>query len=598
LAPATGPQDLSTFLTRRFEAGDRIITQDVDTYRLHFALQGTILDKFDWEAGYVFGKSDVTSRTFNEVNFEHAAEELGLSACNLSAARADGLNGPASDPCLANFFGFNSLTPAQANYLLFTNTRTSDLEEAYYYGNITGPIYQLPAGPLQASIGFEYRIEGASSTPDSTEVQGDANSNASPTAGSYNVGSFYVELNAPVLKDLPFVKSLTFDVSTRYDYYSSFGRALTYKAGVDWAVTEDFRFRGSNSTGFRAPQAEELFGGSFLNNPAGSDPCDTAVNAQGIGTKKPSAQCVADLTKAGLNPTQIANFSDQLDQIQTIEGGSSSLKPERSQEWTFGGVFTPRWVPGLSATVDYYSVLIRQAIQSAVDPLDACETPGSPPSGLSDPCAGVSRAQGTGLLVSVADPLINFGAEQTDGIDLGLNYSFGTDKIRLPQLGGRITIDGQATYLLSDNLITGGVTTQEAGTYDLNGDTAEPRWKAQIAGTYSKDNWSTTLTEHYYGGVKPDAATQSALCGPGVLGSSITQAQADQLNGCHATGQFVTDLSGSYDYKNMHLTIGVDNLFDKQPPFLAEGVSTSQTISGAGYDVVGRFIYTKVAIKF
>ncbi len=587
----TGPQDITSFLTRRFEAGDRIFTQDVDTYRLHFALQGELLDKYDWETGYVYGKSDVTSRVFNEVNFEHAAEELGEASCNPTEAKIAGLNGPASDPCLANFFGFNSLSPAQAQYLLFTNTRTSDLEEAYYYGNITGPIYQLPAGPLQASIGFEYRNESAFSDPDSTEVQGDANSNASPTSGSYNVGSGYIELNVPVLKDLPFAKSLTLDLSSRYDYYSNFGRALTYKFGVDYAVTEDFRFRGSNSTGFRAPQAEELFGGSFLNNPSGTDPCDTAG-----GANTPSAQCVADLKKAGLTAAQIANFSDTINQVQTVQGGNPGLKPERSQEWTFGGVVTPRWVPGLSATIDYYSVLVRNSIALANDPLDACYVPGAPPSGLADPCAGVVRAPGTGILVSVADPLINFGAENTDGIDLGLSYAFGTDKIGLPQLGGRISLDGQATYLLSDNIITGGVVTQQAGTYDLGGDSAEPRWKAQLGATYSQDNWSTTLTERYYGGVKADAATQSSECNPSFFG--LTAAQVDALNGCHAAGQFFTDVSATYSYKNMTATVGVDDLFDKQPPFLAGGVSVSQTVTGAGYDYTGRFIYTKISIKF
>ncbi|HVJ54615.1 MAG TPA: TonB-dependent receptor, partial [Aliidongia sp.] len=580
--PIAAQQDITSFLTRRFENGDRFYTEDVDTYRLHAALQGTILDKYDWETGYVFGKSTVTARVFNEVNFEHAAEELGLASCNTIQAKAAGLNGPASDPCLANFFGFNTLTPAQAKYLTFTNTRTSDIEEGYYYGNITGPIYQLPAGPLQASVGFEYRNESTFDQPDSTEVQGDANLNASPSSGSYNVGSGYIELNIPVLKDLPFVKTLNFDVSSRYDYYSSFGRALTYKAGLDWAVTDDFRFRGSNSTGFRAPQVKELFGGDFLNEPSGSDPCDTKG-----GTKTPSAQCVADLTKAGLNANQIANFSDKLNQISTIQGGNPGLKPEHSQEWTLGGVFTPRWVPGLSVTVDYYTVLIRNAIALANDPLNACETPGSSPSGLADPCAGVIRNPGNGVLISVADPLINFGAENTDGIDIGLSYAFNSDKIGLPGLGGRFAIDGQATYLLSDNQITGGVVTQNAGTYDLNNDTAEPRWKAQLSGTFAKDNWSLTMTERYYGGVKPDQASQSS--------EGCTEPTEF---GCHAPGQFYTDVSGSYDYKNMHVSIGVDNLLDKEPPFIAGGVSVSQTITGGGYDPIGRFIWTKVQIKF
>ncbi len=351
---------------------------------------------------------------------------------------------------------------------------------------------------------------------------------------------------------------------------------------MDWAATEDFRFRGSNETGFRAPQAKELFGGSFLNNPAGTDPCDTAGGKNAI-----SAQCAIDLAKAGLSAAQIATFSDKINQVRTIQGGNPDLKPERSQEWDFGGVFTPRWVPGLSFTVDYYTALIRNSIALANDPLNACETPGSAPSGLSDPCAGIIRAPGTGILVTVADPLINFGAENTDGIDFGLSYAFGTDKIGLPQLGGRISLDGQASYLLSDDLITNGVVTQRAGTYDLVADSGEPRWKAQLSGTYSQDNWSATLTERYYGGVKPDSSVQGQECGTKI-----------GIFGCHAAGQFFTDVSATYSYKNMTATVGVDNFFDLEPPFLAGGVSVAQALTGAGYDQVGRFVYTKVSVKF
>ncbi|MEI9983293.1 MAG: TonB-dependent receptor [Aliidongia sp.] len=86
--------------------------------------------------------------------------------------------------------------------------------------------------------------------PDSVRIAGDADSDANPTQGAYSVSSGYAELNIPVLKDAPFVKSLTLDASARYDYYTSFGRALTWKTSVDYAITDDFRFRGSDSTGF------------------------------------------------------------------------------------------------------------------------------------------------------------------------------------------------------------------------------------------------------------------------------------------------------------------------------------------------------------
>ena len=95
------------------------------------------------------------------------------------------------------------------------------------------------------------------------------------------------------------------------------------------------------------------------------------------------------------------------------------------------------------------------------------------------------------------------------------------------------------------------------------------------------------MTERYYGGVKPDAAVQASECGPFI-----------SVNGCHAAGQFFTDISATYNYKNMTATVGVDDLFDRQPPFLAGGVSITQTVTGAGYDYTGRFVYTKLSIKF
>ena len=60
---------------------------------------------------------------------------------------------------------------------------------------------------------------------------------------------------------------------------------------------------------------------------------------------------------------------------------------------------------------------------------------------------------------------------------------------------------------------------------------------------------------------------------------------------------FYHDISGSYQFKNVNLTIGVDNLFDKDPPFLFPTGQTNAAGS-AGYDFVGRFIYMKASVKF
>ena len=233
-------------LTRRFENGPRVYTDDVETYRIRAGLQGTLLGKYDWEAGYLYGKSTARYDVSNETNFFHLSQELGMNACGSSPGCS-----------VANFFGFNTLNPAQAKYLSFTNTDTSETTEQTAYGHIGGPIYQLPAGPLGAVVGFEYRADTLFDHPDSITSQGDGATFSTPTQGGYSTSSAYVEVNAPLLSNLPFVKMLTLDASGRYDYNTSFGQAMTYKVGLDYAINDDWRLRGARSTGFRAPQRSE-----------------------------------------------------------------------------------------------------------------------------------------------------------------------------------------------------------------------------------------------------------------------------------------------------------------------------------------------------
>ncbi|HEV2675709.1 MAG TPA: TonB-dependent receptor [Aliidongia sp.] len=546
-------------LTRRFENGPRQYRDDVETYRIRAGLQGTLMGKYDWEAGYMYGKSSARYDVYNETNFYHLSQELGMNPC-----------GSAPGCSVANFFGYNTLTKAQAQYLSFTNTDTSEYTEQVAYGHIGGPVYQLPAGPLGVVVGFEYRPDTLFDHPDSITSQGDGAVFALPTSGSYATTSGYVEVNAPLLSNLPFVKMLTLDASGRYDYNTTFGQATTFKVGLDYAITDDFRLRGGHSTGYRAPQLRELYGGASQTEVGGNDPC--APGGASFG----NAACRAALP-AGVTLTQV-------NQVTQATGGNPSLHPETSQEWTIGGVATPHWIPGLSVSTDFYTILVRNEIGS-YDPnqlLAACY--GGVPYLVSRPVAcqlAGGRVPGTGSLLPVKAINANIGAENTDGIDIALNYGIDTAKLGLPAWG-HLDFNGQVNYLLSDNVSAGGTTVQQAGAYALvpNSDGAEPRFKALLATSFKQDNWSVNWTTRYYGGVK------DTLNGPG------------DFEGNEAAGVFYHDISGTYQYKNVNLTVGVDNLFDKDPPFLLPTGQGNNGAASAGYDFVGRFIYMKASVKF
>ncbi|HLZ67065.1 MAG TPA: TonB-dependent receptor, partial [Aliidongia sp.] len=549
--------------TRRFENGPRIYNDDINTSRIRAGLEGTLLGKYDWQAGYLFGKSAADYTIANEANFYHISQQLGINPCGTASAQGCSV---------ADYFGYKTLTPDQAKYSVFSNNSQSTLQMQDAYGNISGPVYTLPAGPLNAALGFEYRTDSIDNTPDPVTSQGDAAIFQLPTKGSYETASLYGELNIPILSNLPFVKALTGDVSSRYDYNTIFGRALTYKAGLDYAINDDWRLRGNHSTGFRAPQVKELFAGAESDSPTGTDPC---VSAPG------SAQCQLDFAQSGLSST---TSPPKITQLAAQLGGNPSLKPETSTEWTFGGVATPHWIPGLTVTTDYYTVLVRNEI-STYDPnalVSACY--GGVPYVVSQAQAcklvgfGHRAADGSMALINLQN--VNLGDELTSGIDFTVNYGFDAAKAYIP-VPGHITLTGSVNYLLEDTTSSGGVSVKNAGTFNVGtgGGFGEPRFKALLDTNYAQDNWSFDFTERYFGS----------------LHQVSTAASPGDFEGNQAPGVFYSDISFSYKYKNISLTVGVDNLFDKDPPFIG---SSNLTLTDAGYDFTGRFVYSKVAVKF
>jgi len=564
--------DITNANFRPFGGGDRVYTPDVQTYRIRGGLEGTVFSNYNWSIGYVYGISDAQYKTAGDVNFFHLGQETGQFACGVQVP---------SGCHVANFFA--PLTQADIKYLEYTDVDNSQIEEDYLYANISGPIYHLPAGDLSGAFGVEQRNEGGFDHPDSIRAAGEADSDAQPTQGAYSVSSGYAEINIPVLKDAPFVKSLTLDASARYDFYTSFGRALTWKAGVDYAISDDFRLRGNESTGFRAPQVKELFGGKFqtfptyLGDPCASKPDGTPAGGSAAG----SAACNAALKAVGVNP---ATYASQLDavpnpQVAAIAGGNPGLKPETSQEFTVGMVFTPHWVQNLSITTDYWNVHIRSAIQDGgVDPnavVAACYNQNQAAA-----CNAITRGN-IGDITAVQTPNINFGYENAQGLDFDVAYGFDSALIGIDRyVPGHWQIAGDAQYLLQDNIENpDGSVNQLAGTFNTALFRVEPRWKARLSVDYSQDAWTADLSERYAGGVKNNTGPIDVL-------------------GNDAAGVFYTDLSGTYNYKNVSVTVGVDNLFDKDPPFISGDISSANALSTGAYDFTGRFIYMKGSVKF
>lgn len=585
--------------------GPRIYQQDSKTYRLRTGLEGTLFGKYDWEIGYVYQGNSTRTDVKNEGNFEHLAQMTEQIACidvpGGCHVNGAGMSVPNVTP---NWTGGpnNIFTPAQVAYLTFDNTDLNDSSENYAYANISGPIWDLPAGELKGSVGAELRTEHESDLPSALVQEGWGPNQTQPTSGGYSVASIYGELDIPLLKNLPFIQELTVTPSARYDHYTNFGGAFTNKVGVNYKVTQDVRFRFTYATGFRAPSVNELYGGQLISdNGASGDPCDSRVGntpadlaAQngnsniGKGVLTAGSTC----SVAVAHGAAVTNFQPSQDnvpgnQIQVLEGGNPNLKPEQSESYGLGVVFTPRWTPGLSFSADYYSIRISNTILTGgiagnASPdlvLDGCYGPAQNESF----CSLVTR-NSAGVITQLNSLNTNFGTEKVQGIDYQIDYDTAAAHLTLP-IPGSIRLDLQASNLFehkTDN--PDGSINNYTGRFNLSNESIQPRWKGTASVDYRLGPWTAHYDLQYIGHTSNLDQTTG-------YGDYIPDMYYNNI----AIGYSFSDFGFM---KKARVTFGIDNVADQDPPFL-KGDSTCKCNSIAGpYDFVGRFFYGRISTSF
>jgi outer membrane receptor protein involved in Fe transport len=616
----TTGQDILAFLTP-VQFGPRDYKQTSDTYRIRFGFEGTVAGKWNWELGFVEQENRTEDDIGNSGNWQHLGQMTGQYACinvpggcvpnTLAPSDPHSLanGGPATLPAqMPNFFnGPNMFTPAQVAYLTFTARDHNASSERYAYADVNGPLFDLPYGTVKGALGVEYRQEYLSDNPDPLVAEGYAANTTQTTGGGYNVGAVYGELNIPVLTNLPLAKSLTIDPSVRWDDYSTFGSATTYKIAVNYEITRDIRVRASYSTGFRAPSTAELFGGNAITDlTASGDPCDTRsgingnVNA-GTGLTASGSKCAIALaaapnsgavfTNGALTQFFSGNNSQKDAQEQVLIGGNKALQPEKSVDWGIGGVITPRFIPGLSLEIDYYNDTINNTILSG-GYADAATSPG--PDLVLNGCYGAAQNQtfcslihrnAAGSIVQIDSLNANFGIEKVSGIDYELTYDTGLAHLDLP-FPGAIKIDLEMSQLLNHtNQNPDGTVNVAQGTFQYTSEAIQPVWKGQLAVDYRLHGWTAHYDMRYLGGTK------------NIDGSAA-------VYGNETPDIFYHDIAISYAFdklgfaKQAKFTFGVDNLADQNPPFLgADSVCKCNTLAGP-YDVVGRFFYARLSTKF
>jgi len=548
-------QDLVLQRRRLEEAGAREFYQDTDTFRAVLGLEGRFGTGWEWNAAINWGRNTGIDGSTNVANLDRVDQTLNTAVCS---------NAPgAAIPC-ADYLGYGDLTREVLDYILFRTRDTGGNEQRSFTANLSGQLFEMPAGWVGFAAGVEARRDRGWRDPDQLTQMGIANSNAQQRIdGEYEAREAFVEFAVPLLQDVAFADSLVFNAAVRYSDYDLFGSDTNYKAGLDWQVVSSFKLRATYSTAFRIPNVPELFGGVSEGNLTTSDPCSgwSALPSSSVVYQN----CQAYGVPAGY--TQLGNT------ILTTTGGNIDLQPEDAKTLTLGAVWTPGFAPGLTLTLDYYDIEIDNAIQSVAGSTKLALCYNTP--NLAHPFCGSSnftRNPVTGEIDFLSAQPVNAASERMSGIDLGVLYEFGIGD-------WDVTANWDVSYLDRYDFAPypGAAVIEYAGKI-TGGRGSYAHWRSLATLALARGPWSGAYSLQYIG--KADDINAS----PGDIGD-------------HAPSVTYHSAQVKYAFNDaFDVSFGVDNLFDKQAPFIQS--YTDANTDTMTYELLGRRWYARIGYRW
>ncbi len=592
----------TTRMQRRInETGGRRFSQDVDVWHYAGGLEGNFelgSRLFFWDVGYIFSQNQRNDITTGQVNIDRIRAAVGPSFRDATGVIRCGTPGAIVTGCVPlNLFGGNgSITPEMLAYISTPLMDTFEYKRTSYNANISGDLFELPAGMMAFAAGVERRDESGFDLPDALTATGASSGNIrQPTAGGFTVDETYAELAVPLLSDVTFAERLDLRLASRYSDYDTFGETTNSSIGLAWKPTADVLVRGNWAEGFRAPAISELFLGASDSFAAVRDPCagpgQATANRFATLTPDQRARCVA----LGVPATGAEQASGQ---IRTTVGGNVNLTPETATTRTLGLVYSPEWVEGLNLSLDWYEIEIENVITGlgAQTILDACIL-----GGASAQCALITRLPGTGAVTGLLDVAVNGASTRVEGFDFGASYLLETDY-------GRFALTWDNTYVseyitVTESGIPGSPLIYSfVGTYYERG-ALVARLKSNFTVNWDYGDWGATWGMRYTSRMEEDCsdavnpATQCSSPGPtpfNVDGLASNGLELVPVNELDAT--IYHDLQGRWTTPwNATLSAGVRNAFDQDPPV---SISTFANSFDPHYDVPGRFWYMSYTQRF
>ncbi|MCW8832283.1 MAG: TonB-dependent receptor, partial [Colwellia sp.] len=453
------------------EAGPRGHKNEREYLSASITLEGDLTDNWSWDVYLTTGftKSKLTKNN------------------DLRNDRFDSSNFTIIGPCVdeGNCPAFNPFEPASQevlNYIMATHDTHTDVTGHGFAANLSGEVLELPAGVVQVTGGIDIRYESLDYRPSELWSSGNLSSMMTGIDDvSRNIQEVYGEILIPVISDVTLIKNLEIEAAVRHAKYSTESASFTSsKLGINWAITDDVRFRSTYSRAIRAPQLGELFTGESIGYSDLTDPCDADEINGGPADGRRLTNCQA----LGIDEGWDSNLKGKRGKV--ISSGNPKLEEETATTFTAGFVFQPTFIDDLRISIDYYDIDLSDLIVNfgANTMLSNCVDLESI---NNDYCAQVSR-EANGDVISVNDTSLNADNSRRRGIDFEGSYvvkmaeTFG--------LSGELLFNIAATHQLEKSYTEYDYIEDKPLVDDPLGELGAPEWKGDVMLTYNLDDLS------------------------------------------------------------------------------------------------------------
>ena len=523
----------ATLLYRFTELGPRATETTNEFKRVVGGLKGKLTDTWTYDASVLYNRS-----TSHNALVAGWVSQAAVNAALADTNRATALN-------LFNNGSTPANNPATLAKLVSNGTRDAFTELTSLNAMATGSVYKLSAGDLKLATGGEWRDERFRDRRTQDQLLNQSTP-VPQSKGSRRVSAAYVEFNLPLAapaQKIPFLATLDLNAAGRAEHYNDAGFSNTAvpKLGLRWQPFDaQVTFRGSWGKGYRAPSLAELY-----------QPVNTSVVFN-----------IADPLRAG-RPGSNSNDTTT-GQRQVVSGGNPLLSPEKSESFNYGVQIQPRVLPGLSLGLDYYKVDVSDRVGASATPAIILANPTLFP-GFVDraaPTASDTANNLPGELIRIRQVIGNFGTAVTKGLDLSAEYRVTTKNL------GKFTARavGSTIYHAIIKTRPDLAAVETVRTFEV------PHFRGNGSVAWNYQKFGAAVTADYIAGF-PDAA-------PSTL---------------RVKQQTVTGLQLSYDLPYAtKVTIGANNLFDKNPPRTASSTGYAEATSY----FLPRFLYLDITKKF